>query len=32
VLALAKMLARHHAARAGSGGTIYLDNLGQTSG
>jgi hypothetical protein len=31
-LALAKMLARHHAARAGSGVTVYLENLGQTTG
>jgi hypothetical protein len=31
-ITLAKMLARHHAARADSGVTVYLDNLGQTSG
>jgi hypothetical protein len=31
-LALAKMLARHQAARAGAGVTVYLDDLGQTSG
>ena len=31
-LALAKLLARHHAARAGSVVTAYLDNLGQTTG
>jgi hypothetical protein len=31
-LTLAKMLARHHAARAGSGVTVYLENLGQTTG
>jgi hypothetical protein len=31
-LTLAKMLARHHAARAGSGVTVYLDDLGRTDG
>jgi hypothetical protein len=30
-LELAKLLARHHASRAGSGVTVYLDNLGQTA-
>ena len=30
-LALAELLARHHTARAGSGVTAYLDNLGQTN-
>jgi hypothetical protein len=31
-LTLAKLLARHHAARAGSGVTVYLENLGGTIG